>query len=42
MSNQEYMNILLELFKELDESDNKFLKQLLTLVRHHLKRKGGH
>lgn len=42
MSNGEYIKIILELSQKLDENDNLFLKQIYTLFKKHLERKGRH
>lgn len=40
MSNEEYKAIINQLLNRLDDSDNKFMKQIYTLVKKHLERKG--
>lgn len=40
MDNAEYIKIIIEMSKKLDESDNQFLKQIYTLLKKHLDRKG--
>lgn len=41
MKNEEYKNKIMEMLNKLDESDERFLKQLCILLRNHLKRKNG-
>lgn len=40
MNNEEYKAIINQLLNRLDDSDNKFMKQIYTLVKKHLERKG--
>lgn len=40
MSNEEYKAIINQFLNRLDDSDNKFMKQIYTLVKKHLERKG--
>lgn len=40
MENEEYIKIIIEMFQKLDNTDNQFLKQIYTLFKKHLERKG--
>ena len=42
MENEEYVNLIIQMLKAFDESDNLFLRQIYTLVKKHMERKGGH
>lgn len=42
MNHEEYKKTIAEMLNKLDESDEKFLKQLRILLRNHLERKRGH
>lgn len=41
MNHEEYKKIIIEMLNKLDESDEKFLKQLRILLKNHLERKRG-
>lgn len=41
MNHEEYKKIIIEMLNRLDESDEKFLKQLRILLKNHLERKRG-
>lgn len=41
-TNEEYFEIIIEMFQKLDDADNQFLKQIYTLFVKHLERKGRH
>lgn len=40
MNMEEYKSIIIQMFQKLDESDYLFLRQIYTLVKKHLERKG--
>jgi len=42
MDNTEYKKLISESLTKLDDSDNRFLDQILTLIVRHLERKGKH
>lgn len=41
MNHEEYKKIIIEMLSKLDESDEKFLKQLRILIKNHIERKRG-
>lgn len=41
MNHEEYKKIIIEMLNKLDESDEKFLKQLRILLKNHIERKRG-
>lgn len=40
MDNEKLISYIIEMFQRFDESDNLFLKQVYTIVKKHLERKG--
>lgn len=40
MNAEEYKTIIEQMFRQLNESDSLFLKQIYTLIKRHLERKG--
>ena len=40
MDNEKLISYIIEMFQHFDESDNLFLKQVYTIVKKHLERKG--
>lgn len=39
---KEYLEIITQMLEHLDESDLQFIKQIYTLLKKHLERKGRH
>lgn len=42
MGSEEYKKIIIEMFQLLDGKDSLFLKQVYTIVKRYLQRKGRH
>ena len=42
MKNDDYRNLIIEMLNELDGEDNRFMIQLYTIIKCHLKKKRRH
>lgn len=42
MNTEEYKSIIIQMFQKMDESDCIFMKQIYTIVKKHLEKKGRH
>ncbi len=42
MSAEEYKSVIVKMLQKLDESDYLFLRQIYTIMKKHLERKGRH
>lgn len=41
MKKADYKKLVIQMLNYLDESDDRFLQQIYTLIKKHLERKGG-